>query len=269
MDTDYLKSSVGDALTQGLSAVAVKQPEDPVEFLGNFLIAYVDTKQKELELEAIRQKAAAEEKAAKAAAAEQARIAAAADADSARRRKEQEELQKSLETVSDVKGQYDALLTMLQSESGATSVYLARKETTAEETVQIQYVAASSNNKFMVGKTLASPPEEEGTGEGAGVSFDVWKAIEEEDAEGNPTSRMPDYKHVENVIREPRMSFFGIPKLGGYLAVPFKHDSYLHPGVFDPVAEGGEETPEGGTPEEKVNTVPVDMILRAGYHGPG
>lgn len=50
MDNDYLKASVGDALTQGLSAVAVKQPDDPVEFLGNFLIAYVDTKQKEMEV---------------------------------------------------------------------------------------------------------------------------------------------------------------------------------------------------------------------------
>jgi hypothetical protein len=50
MDTDYLKSSVGDALTQGLAAVAVKQPNDPVEFLGNFLVAYVDTKQKEMEV---------------------------------------------------------------------------------------------------------------------------------------------------------------------------------------------------------------------------
>jgi hypothetical protein len=71
---------------------------------------------------------------------------------------------------------------------------------------------------------------------------------------------MPEYKHVENVIRDPKISFFGIPKLGAYLAVPFKYESYIHPGVFDPVAEGGDETPEGETPAEKVNTVPVDMI---------
>lgn len=219
----------------------------------------------------MREKALADEKAAEAAAAEQARIAAEADAESARRRQAQEGLQKTLETATDVVGQYESLLAMLQKETSSTSVYLGRKETTAEETVQIQYVAASENNKFMVGKTLAPPPEEEGTGEGAGISFDVWKAIEEEDAEGNPTSRMPDYKHVENVIREPNMSFFGIPKLGAYLAVPFTYDSYLHSGVFDPApdAGGGEETPEGETPEEKVNTVPVEMICALDTMGQG
>jgi hypothetical protein len=51
MDTEseYLKSSVGDALTQGLAATAVKQPNDPVEFLGNFLVAFVGAKNALLE----------------------------------------------------------------------------------------------------------------------------------------------------------------------------------------------------------------------------
>lgn len=137
-----------------------------------------------MQVKALQEKAAADEKAAQAAADEQARIAAEADAESARRRKAQEDIQKSLETTPDVVGQYDSLLTMLQSETGATSAYLGRKETTAAEVVQVQYVAASGNNKFLVGKTLASPPaDEEGSGESAGITFDVWKAIEEEDAE--------------------------------------------------------------------------------------
>jgi hypothetical protein len=132
----------------------------------------------------MRQKYAAEAEAVKAAAEEQARAAAEADAEIALRRKQQEDLQKALETTPDVATQYGSLLSMLQSEAHATSVYLGRKEITAEETVQLQYIAATSNNKFMVGKTLASPPaDDEEVAEGSGITFDVWTPIEEEDAE--------------------------------------------------------------------------------------
>merc|ERR1719424_1320923 len=233
-DTDYLKSHVGDALTQGLSAIAVKQPDDPVEFLGNFLVSYVDTKQKKAEAEAMMQKVAADEKAAKAAADAEKAAAAAKSAESANRQKAQEDLQKKLEETPNVVGEFESLLAMLQSETGATSTYIGRKETTAGETPveQIQYIAASSNNQSLVGKTLAKPAgegDEEGAAEGTGVTFDLWTPVEGEDAEGQPTSTMPDYKHVENVIRDAKVSFFGIPKLGAYLAVPCKYESYLHP----------------------------------------
>ena len=45
MDTAYLKSTVGEALAQGLTAVAVNQPDDAVDYLGNFLLQYVQKKQ--------------------------------------------------------------------------------------------------------------------------------------------------------------------------------------------------------------------------------
>jgi hypothetical protein len=41
MDSKYLKESVGAALSKGLSAVAVEQPDDPVEYLGNYLLNFV------------------------------------------------------------------------------------------------------------------------------------------------------------------------------------------------------------------------------------
>jgi len=168
----------------------------------------------------------------------------------------------------------------LQSETGATSTYIGRKETTAGETPveQIQYIAASSNNQSLVGKTLAKPAgegDEEGAAEGTGVTFDLWTPVEGEDAEGQPTSTMPDYKHVENVIRDAKVSFFGIPKLGAYLAVPCKYESYLHPDVFDPVPDDGAapaEVPEGEEPpppEEKVNTMPVEIIVALDTMGQG
>jgi hypothetical protein len=60
----------------------------------------------------------------------------------------------------------------------------------------------------------------------------------------------PKYVHIENVIREPAMKFFGIPKLGAYLAVPVTYSTWLHPdGVSlvtvetEPAADGDGASP--------------------------
>jgi len=42
LDAEYLQGSVGDALTAGLANVVIKKPQDSVEFLGRFLIAFAD-----------------------------------------------------------------------------------------------------------------------------------------------------------------------------------------------------------------------------------
>ena len=41
MDTNYLKDTVGDALTRGCAATATVRPGDPVEYLANWLHKYV------------------------------------------------------------------------------------------------------------------------------------------------------------------------------------------------------------------------------------
>ena len=42
MDADYLKAHVGTALAKALSEVVVKNPEDAIDFIGNFLIKYAN-----------------------------------------------------------------------------------------------------------------------------------------------------------------------------------------------------------------------------------
>lgn len=42
MDAAYLKENVGEVLAEGLAQVLVRQPEDSVEFLANWLLDYVD-----------------------------------------------------------------------------------------------------------------------------------------------------------------------------------------------------------------------------------
>lgn len=47
MDAAYLRSNVSDALSQGLAATLVAQPDDPVEYLGRYLLKYVERKEAE------------------------------------------------------------------------------------------------------------------------------------------------------------------------------------------------------------------------------
>lgn len=42
MDAEYLKGTVGDALAAALTSLALKQPKDPLEFVGKYLIKYAD-----------------------------------------------------------------------------------------------------------------------------------------------------------------------------------------------------------------------------------
>ena len=46
MDSSYLKDVVGAALSEGLAECAIKQPLDPVEFLGNFLLSFEEKSNK-------------------------------------------------------------------------------------------------------------------------------------------------------------------------------------------------------------------------------
>lgn len=48
--------------------------------------------------------------------------------------------------------------------------------------------------------------------------------------ENEPELIPPEQVLVENVVRDSRVKFFGIPKLGAYLALPINYGSWLHPG---------------------------------------
>ena len=47
MDAEYLKETVGIALAQGIAETSISKPDDPIEFLGLWLIKYVENKKRE------------------------------------------------------------------------------------------------------------------------------------------------------------------------------------------------------------------------------
>lgn len=101
---------------------------------------------------------------------------------------------------------------------------------------QIQFCYADPDHKFLVDKVLQP---------GTGVTYDLFDPKEPEDAvaepepqlddDGNPIpvpekepeEILPDKKIVEEVVREPRIHFFKVPKLGSYMAIRLEYETCL------------------------------------------
>ena len=78
--------------------------------------------------------------------------------------------------------------------------------------------------------------------EGKGVTYEVFAEpdpqtqaqnaddIDNDENEKEPPSKV---KHVSDVVSEPNMYYFEIPRLGAYLAVPMVVKSYLNAESFD------------------------------------
>eukprot|EP00953_Heterococcus_sp_UTEX-ZZ885_P017722 9917-Heterococcus_DN1.PRE.3 len=74
--------------------------------------------------------------------------------------------------------------------------------------------------------------------------------VEVEVEEGEVELVPPKYVHIENVIREPAMKYYGIPKLGAYLAVPVTYSTWLHPDGVSLVTVETEPAADGDGGEE-------------------
>lgn len=76
----------------------------------------------------------------------------------------------------------------------------------------------------MRGKTLSAKEEESIT---AG-------ALKEVEPSGEEDAPIPQtYVYVPDLIKEPRMTYFRLPKLGAYIAFPLKYKSYLREEFFN------------------------------------
>ena len=111
-----------------------------------------------------------------------------------------------------------------------------------EATEIIKYIHATPDHDFLIEKTLS--PEQ-------GLTHEVFKAEEpkegEEDAEKEeenkegegdqepkePPKKIPQNKYISEVVRESKMHYFKVPRLGSYLAVELKYDSCLNRESFD------------------------------------
>ena len=247
-DISYLKNdAVGGVLVKGLSVLFKEQPKFPVDFLAKWLLNYVETqrvedqmKAKEIrknklidkhhhELDAHAQKAQQQE--------------AALSEIETRHQRFEDEIRQHL--------YHNELLlrdfpTFLANEKKLTGAYVGVldfplrpiDEENDEENAHldetqpkiITYIGSTENHNFMIKKTLP-------LSETQGITYDVFKErVDEppaEDENAPPKEKPPAYVYRPNVVKEEKMFFFKIPKLGAYIAVPLVFNSTLNEAAFD------------------------------------
>lgn len=242
--------------------MSVQIPEDQVEFLGRYLLAYVDrhgkkeeAKQRLTELESQLTLKLKEEK-------EKKQEVEAKEAPKKVMTRKYEEVLHALPGCASKAEAFDQAVHCLETILGIPYAYVGVKEVVGESE-EIKYVAAGPNSQAMRGKKLAKPAGEEAEDapERQGVSFEAFKLPEvpegeeeeEPPAEGGeegeePVERPPKAPPapqpltIVNTMRDKRVKFFGLPKLGAYVAYPFIYPSLDHDAavVFNP---GDAETP--------------------------
>lgn len=271
MDALYTKLNVNDALVEALTSLAVVQPDDPIEYLGKYLLQWVGRRNisaAQTEIVSL-----AEEKAAHYGVAE------------ALKNKNLEDKQNSIDMRTVELNEFLAHVKSLAPEGRESvlnsscdflakflkipAVYISVKQI-AGEVEFLKYIGANSSQRnFVIGKKLSKANDADGEDlpQRQGLSFDAFKLPEvepepepEPDENGNlPPAREPPKLQplrINNVMRDKRVKFFGIPKLGAYAAIPFEMDSNYH----DSGVKLGESV-DGQPPEFVNNKVKTQLLL--------
>lgn len=293
MDAAYLQKHVSAALTEALLGMAVHQPDDPVEFVGQYLIEFVRrSEQAKWDMEEM--KVAVER------AEEESKRVDQLESDRRDKlvlqSKHEEKLKsflRNLPTAHESKVEVmDSVTAFVSEYLGVPASYVAVKRV-VEETDTLYYSSSNAEQRaLLVGKKLAKVEfDEEDPIVRQGIAFDAFIVPEEdevavdEDADENFVAPPPPKAApllVANTMREKRLKFFGIPQLGSFLAVPLKFQSVDHDKACEiapeeeaeeeaegqgeaKAAEDEQEKEEGGDgeePKEAAVSLPVGKKVR-------
>lgn len=238
MDAEYLKGTVNEALTEALASMAAEMPEDKIEYLGRYLKSYVLRKKSFSKAEE-ESKEAGSKWAAEAVEEDVKKAVAAKEAAAAK--ENEDKLTSFLEGFSEKaatkKEALDQATSFVAEYLGVPAAYLAVRKNINEQDTLV-YVSASEGQDFVVGKKLNAPSGEEEEGvTRQGCSFETFKVPEAPEVEppedapedwAPPPPPGPQPLVVENVMRDKRIKFYGIPKLGAYAAISLKFSSCDH-----------------------------------------
>jgi len=262
--TEYLKETVGDALTEAMAHVSRSNPSDPVEVLGRFLLKYADNKEEERNVAMLEAKYDADienlhnEKISQDTK-EGEKKTFVMEEEEEEQVEEKISAMDQLKTTNNITSILKDVLEHVRTISGATSVYLGRKEIGSVDTDEdnaedgsegrfVKYVCATDGDEIVLETYLTK-----------GVTFDAWEIPEDEeesskdDEEDGEEKGPPEPKpiHIPNVLRDQRIRFFrGIPRLGAFLAVPCKYSSCRNQASLDKLISGDQE---GGEAKDENN----------------
>lgn len=240
MDASYLKKNIAEALTEALTSTTIIVPDDKIEYIGKFLINYVKRKNNKivvkddlnnLQLQLSEYLSIEEEK------------NRGLEAIKSEKHQFENNYNKFLHSITDdiVSHSKETIMNsichFMETSMHLPAAYIAIKKV-AGETETLNYISVGPSQQHIHGKKLLKVAIEDGdeTVSRQGISFDSFKLPEviesEEGEEGEDGSSVtpkviPKAQPlmIENVMRDKRCKFFGIPKLGAYVAVPFTYKS--------------------------------------------
>lgn len=244
----YLKQDeIGVVLAQALADLYKNQPKNQLRFLGNWLVNHSNSsqdKQRERELEEKRE--SLKEKQSKKIQ-EERLLQEKKKVEEKKHEDKAEEFKQRIRNSVDVDDFLQELAQYLADETSATSCYIGKLEKTKKqinpmdnETAHldesapfvVRYIYTSFGSEFLIEQTLN---EQEGE-----ATFSIWKEQEpqlDDTGEANEDSLIkketPKFVLVPNVLEDPRIKFFDVPKLGSYLAVPLTYKSCLFEKSFN------------------------------------
>lgn len=266
MDAHYLKQNVNEALAEALTSMAISLPDDRIEYLGRYLLQYAS--RREIKIKESEERTLADEKARLEELNEEAlnESKAAANAEIEAQKAKVPAFISSLTIDSTKQELMDKVTNFLADYLNIPAVYIAIKKTVGE-TETLHYYSANAGQEHVVGKKLVKVVEEgDDVPARQGCSFDAFKIPEVVEEEPNPDEPVDENAppkpppkplplKVINVMREKRCKFFGIPKLGSYVAVPLISQTVDHDAGF------GTNTAEDGTVSNVMNKIPLQMII--------
>lgn len=266
MDAKYLSDNVNFALTEALSSMAVSLPDDGVEYVGKYLLQFVERKN-------MLDKVKKDNEAVEAKALEQEKLDAEKENKAAEKATAIEEYNTVLEaftsslaiTSNTKKEAMDKCTSFLADYLKVPASYVAVKKV-AGEVESLNYLSSNPGQEHVVGsKVIKQPDDAEEIEPRSGVSFAAFKLpevpeeeeVELEEGEEPPPKviPLPSPLIVDNVMRDVNVKFFGVPKLGALGVVPFSYPSIDH--------DNGCEikTNDDGVPYYAENPVETPLVL--------
>ena len=222
-----MKDEIGKILSHALGELYLASPEKPIYFLGNWLLNYSATKKAQKQLKAkeaiqsqLREKEFLRQS-------ELTELEVKQTAKLSAKKKAEFNFEKKVAESLDVDDLLNDFCSHLQKNTLATGVYIARLEAKpvadeAEDKEYLRYIAATKGYQFMINKIL-TPSQ-------GPITFSVWGPFETAEDEEPKTEQTV---FIKDVVNEPRMKYFDVPRLGCYLAIPLTYQSCLFQRSYD------------------------------------
>lgn len=253
-DIAYIKrDDIGLVIAKGLAKTYKAQPQNPVDFLAKWLLNHSNVgneqdKQQEskAKTQELKDRKHLEEQNQAKQKEEELKI-------EKENRVKIEDFRDRVYNSEDLSDHLQGFTSYIKEHTGATGVYIGKlikpykeiaedDDDTAHEDLEapeiIKYIHATPEHDFLIDKTLENSQ---------GLTHEVFKPEEpqEEDAEQQPEGegegdkdkpeekKVPQHIFVDEVVRNNKMHYFKVPRLGSYLAIELKYNSCLNQESFD------------------------------------